>query len=126
NPELLGLLLLLPLIGFFYYLRYRKYFVTLRLSSLQALEGITSWRSKWRAILPALRAFAFILMVIALARPQLTLKEERINADSIDIMMVMDLSSSMLAQDFQPDRLEVSKELAIEFVDKRPYDRIGL
>lgn len=126
NPELLGLLLLLPLIGFFYYLRYRKYFVALRLSSLQALEGITSWRSKWRAILPALRAFAFVLMVIALARPQLTLKEERINADSIDIMMVMDLSSSMLAQDFQPDRLEVSKELAIEFVDKRPYDRIGL
>lgn len=126
NPELLALLALLPLVVFFYYQRRKKYFATMRLSSLEPLNGVTSWRSQWRQILPGLRGFACILLVIALARPQLTLKEERINADSIDIMMVMDLSSSMLAQDFDPDRLEVSKTLAIEFVEKRPYDRIGL
>jgi Ca-activated chloride channel family protein len=61
-----------------------------------------------------------------MARPQKTLKEEIVKAEGIDIFMVMDLSSSMLAKDFNPDRLEVSKRVAIEFVEKRPYDRIGL
>ena len=63
---------------------------------------------------------------MAMARPQEVFKEEDITADGIDILMVMDLSSSMLAQDFKPDRLEVSKRVAAEFIDKRQYDRIGL
>ncbi len=126
NPELLALLLLLPLAAFFYYQRYRKYYPTLRLSSLVALEGIQSWRGRWRALLPVARALSFVCLIVAIARPQIMLKEDRINADSIDIMLVMDLSSSMLAQDFTPDRLEVSKNMAVAFVNKRPYDRIGL
>ncbi len=126
NPELLALLLLLPLVAFFFWQRRQKYYAAMRLPTLQALEGVTSWRSRWRASLYVLRALGFVLLVVALARPQLTLREERINADSIDIMMVIDLSSSMLAQDFTPDRLEASKKLAIEFVNKRTYDRIGL
>jgi Ca-activated chloride channel family protein len=65
-------------------------------------------------------------LIVALARPQLTLKEEQIKAEGIDIMLAMDLSSSMLAQDFKPDRLTVSKVVASDFVDKREYDRIGL
>jgi Ca-activated chloride channel family protein len=67
-----------------------------------------------------------VTLFIAMARPQLTLQEEEITADGVDIMMVMDLSSSMLAQDFTPDRLEVSKDVAADFIDKRKYDRIGL
>ncbi|CAG0902262.1 unnamed protein product, partial [Cyprideis torosa] len=62
----------------------------------------------------------------AFARPQLTLKEEEVKAEGIDIMLAIDLSSSMLAKDFEPDRLEVSKEVAIDFVKKRPHDRMGL
>ena len=65
-------------------------------------------------------------VIIAIARPQLSLKEEEVKAEGIDIVLVMDISSSMLAQDFQPDRLQVSKEVAKEFVDKREFDRIGL
>ncbi len=126
NPELLALLLILPLLGFFYIQQRHKRYAALRLSSLESIIAVKTWRSQWRKVLPILRMLAFATLVIALARPQLMLKEERINADSIDIMMVMDLSSSMLAQDFPPDRLEVSKTLAAEFVDKRPYDRIGL
>ncbi len=61
-----------------------------------------------------------------MARPQLALKEEIVRADGIDIFLVMDLSSSMLARDFDPDRLEVSKRVATRFIDKRTYDRIGL
>lgn len=61
-----------------------------------------------------------------MARPRLILKEEEVKAEGIDIMMIMDLSSSMLARDFQPDRLTVSKEMGKRFIDKRTYDRIGL
>lgn len=61
-----------------------------------------------------------------MARPQRVLKEEEIVAEGIDISLAMDLSSSMLAQDFQPNRLEVSKRVAADFVGQRQYDRIGL
>ena len=126
NPEFFLLLLLLPVIGGWYYWRYRQHYATLRMSSLQSVAHITSWRGRLSALLPILRAFAFTLLVIAIARPQETLKEEEIKAEGIDIVLVMDLSSSMLAQDFKPDRLEVSKRVAAEFVSKREFDRIGL
>lgn len=126
NPEFLLLLVLLPALAYFYYKRYRTYYATLRMPTLEPMRGITSWRGSMRASLPIFRSLAFIALVIAMARPQLTLKEEEVNANGIDIMLVIDLSSSMLAQDFQPDRLEVSKRVASDFVEKRPYDRIGL
>ena len=86
----------------------------------------TSLRGKFRALLPILRILSIGALVIAMARPQEVLKEEEVKADGIDIVLAMDLSRSMLAQDFQPDRLEVSKAVAIEFVEKRKHDRIGL
>ena len=126
NPEFFLLLLLLPLLGAWYFFRHNTHYATLKMPSLKSLEGMTSWRGQGRIILPLLRALAFIALVIALARPQEVLKQEEIKAEGIDIMLVMDLSSSMLAQDFKPDRLEVSKSVAAEFVSKREYDRIGL
>lgn len=126
NPQFLLLLLLLPLISIWYFLRHRQRYPELRMSNLKTLSGSGNWRGKLRGILPVLRGLSFIALIIALARPQLTLKEEEIKAEAIDIILVMDLSSSMLAQDFKPDRMEVSKRVAAEFVDKRQYDRIGL
>ncbi len=126
NPEAFLLLLIVPLVGVWYYWRRRERYVNLKLSSLQALAGVNSIRGRLRSMLPLLRILAFMALVIALARPQEVLKEEEVNAEGIDILLVMDLSSSMLAQDFRPDRLEVSKKVAAEFVDKREYDRIGL
>lgn len=126
NPEFFLLLLLLPLVGWWYFSRYKRRYPELRMSSLESMEGMQSWRGRLRALLPIARLLAFIFLVIALARPQETLKEENISAEGINIMMVMDLSSSMLAQDFKPDRLQVSKTVAGEFIDKRLYDRIGL
>jgi Ca-activated chloride channel family protein len=96
------------------------------MSSLKSVENSRSTKGRLRALLPILRLLAFLLLVLALARPRELFKEEEVNAEGIDIMMVMDLSSSMLARDFEPDRLEVCKRVAIEFVEKRPYDRIGL
>ena len=127
NPELL--LLVTGVIAIFFWWRRQsaQRGPTLRVSSMEGIEaGWISWRVRLRLALPYFRLLALVLLSVAMARPQRMLKEERIRADGIDIMMVMDLSSSMLAQDFQPNRLEVSKRVAIEFVGRRPYDRIGL
>ena len=124
NPEFFLLLLLLPV----FIRRYlqKERFATLQMSSLEAFKSNPSWRAKGTIILPILKVLTFIMLVIALARPQLTLKEEQIDAEGIDIILAIDLSSSMLAKDFKPDRLESSKVVAAEFVEQRPYDRIGL
>jgi Ca-activated chloride channel family protein len=76
--------------------------------------------------LPIFSFIAAILFILAMARPQKMLQEQEIKAEGIDIFLVTDLSSSMLARDFQPDRLEASKRLGADFIDKRPHDRIGL
>lgn len=98
----------------------------MRMPTLSAVQNITTWRLRLRPLLPAMRAAALVLLIIALARPQKTLQEEEIKAEGIDIMLAIDLSSSMLAKDFEPDRLEVCKRVASEFVTKRAYDRVGL
>jgi Ca-activated chloride channel family protein len=126
HPEFFLLLLLLPLVAWRYLRRRRQHYPTLRMPSLQSVQGIGGWRARLRIALPVLRALAFVALVVALARPQQVFKEETVDAEGIDIMMVLDLSSSMLAQDFKPDRLAVCKRVAAEFIDKRPYDRIGL
>ncbi|MEQ8703896.1 MAG: VWA domain-containing protein [Phaeodactylibacter sp.] len=126
NPEFFLLLLLLPAIGWYYLQRRRQHYATLRMPSLASVRGIQSWRGMLRGLLPVFRALAFASLVVAMARPQEVLKEEEVNAEGVDIMLALDLSSSMLAQDFEPSRLEVSKAVASDFVDKRPYDRIGL
>lgn len=126
QPEFLLLLVLLPIVAFWYYYRSKQYFPTFRMSSLEGVTNTRSYKAIIQRILPFLRAAVFIALVLAMARPQEMLKEEDIKAEGIDIMLVMDLSSSMLARDFTPDRLEVSKTVASQFVNKRPYDRIGL
>lgn len=126
NPEVFLLLLLMPFIGVWYYYNYRRRYPELRMPDLRAVQGIRSWRGKSRIILHFLRAISFVAIVIALARPQVVLEEVKRTGEGIDIFLAIDLSSSMLAKDFKPNRLEVSKREAIEFVDRREFDRIGL
>jgi len=126
HPWFLLLLLLIPLIWFWQYVKNKKADTYFTLPSLEPILEIKTIRSTIAPWMPVLRALSFIFLIIALARPQLALKEEEVKAEGIDIMLIMDLSSSMLAQDFKPDRLEVSKEVGKEFVDKRTYDRLGL
>ncbi len=126
HPQYFLLLLLIPAVGIWYWFSFRRRYATLKMPSLTVFGGQNSLRGRLRALLPLLRLLAFCALVIAMARPQETLKEQEITTEGIDITLVMDLSSSMLAQDFKPDRLEVSKRVAAEFVDKRPHDRIGL
>lgn len=127
NPEFLWLLLLIPLLGAWYYFKYKDRYASMRIPGFEFTSHFSSTlRGKLRGLLPILRMLCIGALVIAMARPQEILKEEEIKAEGIDIILVMDLSSSMLAQDFRPDRLEVSKKVASEFVDKRSFDRIGL
>jgi Ca-activated chloride channel homolog len=126
NPEFLILLLLLPLIAWWYRGHYKTHYAPITMSNLAMFTGNSSWRGRLRFLLPILRGLAFVVLTVAMARPQKLLNEEDIQADGIDIAITLDLSSSMLAQDFEPDRLEVAKKVAADFVEKRAYDRIGL
>ncbi len=88
-------------------------------------------RARWRWVLTALRAAALVLLVIALARPQLGRADARVRSEGIDIMLAVDVSGSMLAEDFQleggrANRLDAVKAVVREFVARRPNDRIGL
>ncbi|MEI6409217.1 MAG: VWA domain-containing protein [Bacteroidota bacterium] len=89
------------------------------------LVGLT-WRVKARAMLPYLHWAAVGLFMVAMARPQRLWQEEKVKADAVDIVLALDISPSMLSKDFEPDRLAVAKRVAIDFVEKRPYDRLGL
>jgi Ca-activated chloride channel family protein len=126
TPEFLFLLLLIPVILLWTWWKKPVKHNYFTIPDLPDSAVFQSFRSRFLFLLPLLRIIAFSLLVLALARPQKSLKEEEVKAEGIDIMMVMDLSSSMLAQDFRPDRLSVSKRVAAEFVEKRKYDRIGL
>ncbi len=109
-----------------YWRRNRQQFVELKLSSLKGVEKVRSIRVYLREIMPLFRAAAILLIIVALARPQSTSSDEKVETEGIDIVLVTDISSSMLAEDLKPNRIEASKNVAIEFIDRRPNDRIGL
>lgn len=127
NPKAFALLAVPLAFGLWYGWRYRKIFPELKLSSLHGfVKSGSSPLGYLKTLIPLKRALAFALLVVALARPQSSLKEENISTEGIDIVLTMDISGSMKARDLQPDRLEAAKQVAIDFVSGRPNDRIGL
>lgn len=126
-PELLWLLILLPLIATWYILQARKTSVTMTISSLKPFEGSRrGLRVYLRHSLPILRALSVGFLIIALARPQNTNSWQKDSIEGIDIMLAMDVSGSMQAMDFKPNRLEAAKDVAISFINNRPNDNIGM
>lgn len=120
-------LLLLPIVPALLYIRLRrKYYAEVTLSSTMGFEGLKTWRTQLRPIMPILPVIAITALILALARPQSILSKENIHADGIAIVLAIDVSSSMLAKDFNKDRLDASKRVAQSFVDQREHDRIGL
>lgn len=97
---------------------------------ISTVEGVRraprTWRYWLRHAPAVLRVAAFALMIVALARPQDVVEQSKTNAEGIDIMLSIDVSGSMLARDFQPDRLTAAKEVAGSFIADRQGDRIGL
>jgi Ca-activated chloride channel family protein len=127
EPMYLYLLVLVPAMIAFYIFKQHNTYASLRMPGLQPFKNAGStFRNYLRHILFALRALAITLLIIILARPQKSDTFQDISTEGIDIILALDISGSMLARDFKPDRLEASKNVAIEFVSGRPYDRIGL
>ncbi len=127
STEYFYLLLLIPPIIVWYVLRFRKSQPSLRVSSTSPFAKVSRGSKTWLYHgLFALRMIALVLLIIALARPQSTSNHRDISVEGIDIVMAMDISGSMLAQDFTPNRIEAAKEVGIDFINGRPTDRIGL
>ena len=127
DPLYLYLLAIIPAMVAFYVIKQQKTTASLRMPGLQTFTGARiTFRHYLRHILFALRIIALTLLIIVLARPQATDKFQNTSTEGIDIVLTLDISGSMLARDFRPDRLEASKNVATEFISGRPYDRIGL
>ncbi len=127
NPNLLWLLLLLLPVLLWYIFKQSNSQATLTMSSTTSFdEGSPAVKSYFRHILFLLRAMAIALIIVVLARPQTINSSQDEVTKGIDIVLSLDISSSMLAQDFKPNRLEATKDLAINFISGRPLDRIGL
>lgn len=127
EPGYFFLLLLLVPIIVWYILNYKKAHTTFQVSSTGVFSSLSQSYKYYLRHLPAiLRGAIFILLVIVLARPQSLDSWENTSVEGIDIIIATDISGSMLARDFEPDRLEASKEVAKEFIGGRSNDRIGL
>ena len=127
NPEYFWLFLLLPVVIIWHYFTAKKTQARLKISSLNAFENKTSFLAQLRPFLFVLRLAALIFIILGLARPQTVDVSVRTKTNKgIDIIMAIDISSSMLAQDLKPDRLSALKRVAAAFVDDRLSDRIGL
>lgn len=127
NPWLLILLLLIPLLVLKYAMRRKKNTAGIKLTGASVFKKAPVTLRQRMLFLPfVFRLLALALFIIALARPQKSLNKQDIEVEGIDIMMALDISGSMLARDFKPDRLESSKKVASEFIAGRPNDRIGL
>ncbi len=127
NKELFWLLLLLPIAVIWYVFKHNKQTAELKISSIKGFKGSSSLWSKLRHLLFAIRLIALGLLITALARPRtVDVSTKTKTTRGIDIVMAIDVSASMLAKDLLPNRLEALKEVAADFIDGRPNDRIGL
>ncbi len=123
---LLGLVLVPLMVGWWIW-RYRKQDAAVQHSDIAVFDGIAkSLRVRLRWLPYALRCVVVAAMVVALARPQSSLSRQEMTVEGIDIVMAMDISGSMLAEDFKPNRLEAAKRVAADFVEGRKSDRMGL
>ena len=127
NPYLLWLLaLLVPMVAYYIY-RTLQGGAAIRISTVAGARNAPRTLRYWLRHVPfILRGMAVALIIVALARPQDVEEQSRTNAEGIDIMLSIDISGSMLARDFQPDRLEAAKEVAASFISDRVGDRIGV
>lgn len=127
NPYWLILLVFPILMVVWYVYKQQKQIPSIILSTTPFLsKQKPSFRKILKHVLFAFEVLAVIFIIIALARPQTSNNFQNVETEGIDIVISLDVSGSMLARDFKPDRLEASKDIAIEFINNRPNDRIGL
>lgn len=126
HPWLLLLLLVLPVMALWYFGKYNRRQGSFVVSSVRQFPKHRNGKIFFQHLPFILRMLACTCIIVALARPQVRNDEEMVSGEGVDIVLCIDVSGSMLAQDFTPNRLEAAKEVAVNFVDNRPTDRIGL
>ncbi|SFN48985.1 Ca-activated chloride channel family protein [Bizionia echini] len=127
HKQFFWLLLLLPIAIIWYVLKHKQQTAELKISSLKGFKVTPSILPKFKHILFVLRLLALAALITALARPRsVDVSTKTKTTRGIDIVMAIDVSASMLAKDLKPNRLEALKEVAAEFIEGRPNDRIGL
>ncbi len=126
NPGFFWLLLLLPLAAAWYFFKRKEETASLKISSIKGFSS-DSFLTGLKPLLFVLRLLALAAIITALARPQTEdISSKTKTTQGIDIVMAIDVSSSMLARDLKPNRLAALKEVASDFIRERPNDRIGL
>jgi len=124
-PLAFGLFILIPLLIFWYLRKNDRQSATIMVSTAQSFT-VSSWKTKFRYLPFILRLLTISCIIMVLARPQKKNEEERTEGEGIDIVLCIDVSGSMGSRDILPSRMEVAKDVAVEFVKSRPVDRIGL
>jgi len=127
NPEFFWLLIVIPLLAIWYFFQRKKDAALLRVPNTKGFYVKSSFVAKLKPLLYVLRLLAIAAVIVALARPRNVSVSKRTKTNrGIDIVMAIDVSASMLARDLRPNRLEALKKVAINFVNRRPNDRIGI
>lgn len=128
NPEFFLLLLVLPIMIYWYLKQGRSRKATLRYSNIGTVKSVNkSPMARYRHVLFVLRMLVLVLIIVAFARPQSGRTEQKVITEGIDIILALDISSSMKAMDFKPkNRLEAAKVVAADFIKGRSNDRMGL
>lgn len=120
-------LMIVPIIMIWYALQQYKHSIpSISLSNTASFSAKTSLKGMIKNALPWLRILSVICLIVAIARPQSSSSKDKVHTNGIDIVLALDISTSMLEKDFKPNRLEAAKEVATTFVAERPNDRIGL
>ncbi len=125
QPWFFSLLVIIPILIVWYVKRHDKRQGAIIISDITA-KGLSSWKTSFRYLPFVLRLLAITVIIFALARPQTKYEEQNAEGEGVDIVLCIDVSGSMTAQDFTPNRLEAAKNVAIDFVNKRLTDRIGI
>lgn len=124
QPWAFALLIVPVIMGLYEYFFSKKHQTFMLFSTTQVAQK--TLKTRLRTLLPILPILSSIFLILAIARPQSDMSKENSYTNGIDIVMALDVSTSMLEQDFKPNRLNAAKNVASEFITKRPNDRIGL
>jgi Ca-activated chloride channel homolog len=126
QPLYFLLFALIPVLIYWKFAKGKKQVAAVGVSTTKGLQRMRSWRNTFQNFPFILRLLAFSCIIVALARPQVRYEEQQSEGEGVDIILCIDVSGSMTAQDFTPNRMEAAKKVAENFVNSRPNDRIGL
>ena len=126
NEAFLWLLLVIPVLTAWYIWKRNRRHAAFSVSTGTPFSSAKTIKQKFRHLPFILRMFALAFVIIALARPQSSISHRQVDVEGIDIVMALDISGSMMAMDFRPNRLEACKNVMKTFIENRPNDRIGL